>query len=57
MPGMMTSLHSKYMTSGYQSRQADNQLAEKSLSHMQTLGFWGKLCPGYVLSTSITWAD
>ena len=33
--GMITSLGSKYMTSSYQSWQADNLLAGKSLSHMQ----------------------
>ena len=32
------------------SRQADNQLAGKSLSHMQTFGYHGKTCLKYVIS-------
>ena len=35
------------------SRQADNQLAGKSLSHMQTLGYQGKMCPKYVIMVLI----
>ena len=31
------------------SRQADNQLEGKSLSHMQTLGYHGKMCLKYVI--------
>ena len=36
VPGMITSLDSKHTTSGYQSWQAVNQLAGKSLSHIVT---------------------
>ena len=35
------------------SRQADNQLAGKSLSHMQTLGYHGKMCLKYVIIYTI----
>ena len=31
------------------SRQADNQLAGKSLLHMQTLGYQGKMCLKYMV--------
>ena len=41
VPGMITSLPSKY-DFWLSSRQADNHLAGKSLSHMQTLGYRGK---------------
>ena len=34
------------------SRQADNPLAGKSLLHMQTLGYHGKMCLKYVISVS-----
>ena len=46
---MITSLSSKYMTSSYQSWQADNKLVGKILWHMQTLGYRVKKCPEYVL--------
>ena len=39
---------------GLSSRQADNQLAGKSLSHMQTLGYQGKMCLKYVIITVIS---
>ena len=35
-------------------RQADNQLARKSLSHMQTLGYYCKSCPKSVKSAKIS---
>ena len=35
------------------SRQADNQLAGKSLSHFQTLGYHGKMCLKYVIRRNI----
>ena len=50
MPGIITSLRSKYLTFSYQSWQADNQLAGKSLSHMQTLGYQCKMCLKYVIT-------
>ena len=36
------------------SQQADNQLAGKSLTHMQILGYRCKKRPGYVISTHIS---
>ena len=48
MPGMITSLRSKYMTR-LSSRQADNQLAGKSLSHMHTFGYHDKKRLKYVI--------
>ena len=35
------------------SRQADNQLAGNSLTHMQTLGYHGKMCLKYVIMVFI----
>ena len=39
----------------FYSRQANNQLAGESLSHMQTLGYHGKMCLKYVIKSIITY--
>ena len=53
VPGMITSLRSKYMAR-LSSRWADNQLAAKSLSHMQTLGYHCKKRLKYVITDHIS---
>ena len=52
VPGMITSPF-KMDEFWLSSWQAKNQLAEKSLSHIQTLGYHGKKCPEYVIRNLI----
>ena len=52
VPGMITSLRSKY-DFRLSSWQADNQLAGKSILHMQTLGYHGKMRLKYVITAYI----